>query len=331
MNGKSMKIVRPGFFTTVQDLGRWGFQSGGVPVSGAMDPFSLRIGNTLLGNADGDAALEVTVVGPEIVFGGERCVVLCGADLGMIIDGRPAEAWRVYRVLAGSRVSFGGMRGGACRGYLCVSGGVDVPLVMNSRSTYTRAGIGGFGGRALKAGDEISCGENYPLWRLAEGLVCPEGLRPARAQGEPILASDGPQVGAFPDEGLAALYGETYTVSDEADRMGYRLDGPEIARTKPADIVSDGVCWGAVQVPGHGRPIVMMSDRQTTGGYTKIAVAALWSVAALAQRMPGEPVRFKRASVKECAAKLAEFEENIARLAEYRASYRSRNQYWGCV
>lgn len=111
--------------------------------------------------------------------------------------------------------------------------------------------------------------------------------------------------------------------------MGYRLDGPEIGRTKPADIVSDGICWGAVQVPGHGRPIVMMADRQTTGGYTKIAVVSLWSIAALSQRMPGESVRFKRATPKECAAKLAAFENNIMRIDEARASYRSRNRYWG--
>lgn len=331
MSAKTMKIVRPGFLTTVQDLGRWGFQSGGVTVSGAMDPFSLRIGNVLLGNAQGDAALEITVLGPEIVFGDERCVVLTGADLGMKIDGQSAEPWRVYRVLAGSRVSFGGMRGGGCRSCLCVSGGVDVPPVMGSRATYTRAKMGGFEGRALKAGDEVPCGENYPLWRYAEGLSCPAGLRPARAPDDPILASDGPQVGAFPDEGLATLYGESYTVSGDADRMGYRLDGPEIARTKPADIVSDGICWGAMQVPGHGRPIVMMSDRQTTGGYTKIAVVSLWSVAALAQRMPGDGVRFKRAAPRECVAKLEEFEGSIARLEEHRASYRSRNQYWGRI
>ncbi len=327
----SIKVVKPGLFTTVQDLGRWGFQSSGVPVSGAMDPFSLRIGNALLGNAQGDAALEITVLGPEIVFGDERCVALTGADLGMKIDGIPAEPWRVYKISAGGRVSFDGVTGNGCRGCLCVSGGIGVAPVMGSRATHTRSKMGGFEGRALKAGDEVPCGENYPLWRLAEGFSCPADLRPARAPDEPILASDGPQVDAFNDEGLATFYGGTYTVSGEADRMGYRLEGPEVARSKPADILSDGICCGAVQVPGHGRPIVMMADRQTTGGYTKIAVVSLWSVAALAQRMPGESVRFQRATREECAAKLTEFEGNIARLEEFRASYRSRNQYWRWV
>jgi len=325
----SMKIVKPGLLTTVQDLGRWGYQSGGVPVSGAMDPFSFRVGNVLLGNAPNDAALEITALGPEVVFGDERCVALTGADLGMKIDGAPAEPWRVYRVLAGSRVAFGGMSGGGCRGYLCVSGGIDVAPVMGSRATYTRAKMGGFEGRALAAGDSVRLCDPYPLWRSAEGFVCPAELRPIHSPDEPLMTTDGPQLSAFSEEGIAVFYGEAFTVSNEADRMGYRLDGPEIARVKPADIVSDGICWGAVQIPGHGKPIVMMADRQTTGGYTKIAVVSLWSVAALSMKMSGESVRFKRVSPKECAALLAAFERNLARIDESRATYRSRNRYWG--
>lgn len=325
----SIQIVKPGLLTTVQDLGRWGYQSSGVPVSGAMDPFAFRVGNVLLGNAQNDAALEVTALGPEVVFGDERRIAFAGADLGMTVDGLPAEPWRVYKVLPGSRVAFAGMKSGGCRGYLCVSGGISVPPVMGSRATYTRAKMGGFEGRALKAGDVVPCGEPYALWRSAEGFSCPAALRPVRTPDEPILASDGPQVSSFSEEGLAAFYDKTYTVSNEADRMGYRLEGPEIGRVKPADVVSDGICWGAVQVPGHGRPIIMMADRQTTGGYTKIAVVSLWSVAALSQRMPGESVRFKRSTPKECAARLAAFEKDLARIDEARASYRSRNQYWG--
>ncbi|MDR1472628.1 MAG: biotin-dependent carboxyltransferase family protein [Synergistaceae bacterium] len=320
----SFTVEKPGVMTIVQDLGRWGHQSRGVTVSGPMDQFSLRTGNVLLGNDQNDAALEITLFGLEIVLNVEQCVVLAGADLNMRINGAPAPAWTVHRVPRGSRIAMGGMSGDGCRSYLCFSGGVGVPLVMGSRSTYTKASLGGCEGRALKSGDVVPLNEPRPLWRRCAGFACPPELRPTRVPSEMISAMDGPQADAFTQAGMETFYGATFTVSNDIDRMGYRLDGPEIERCKSPDIVSDGIAHGAVQVPGHGRPIVMMSDRQTTGGYTKIAVVSTWSVARLAQRMPGGEVRFRRVTEDEAVSRLAEFERNLETLDDMRASYRSR-------
>jgi len=216
---------------------------------------------------------------------------------------------------------------GGCRAYLCVSGGVDVPLVMGSRSTHVRSRIGGYKGRALQKGDIVETGDPKPLWRRSEGFVCPEELRPALFGGEPLEATDGPQADAFTDTGIETFYGNAYTVGADSDRMGYRLEGPVIEHSGSADIISDGIANGAVQVPGDGKPIVMLADRQTTGGYTKIAVLSSWSSAQMAQSLPGNSVRFRRVNENEAAAKLADFENSLRLLDEARATYRGRRYY----
>jgi biotin-dependent carboxylase-like uncharacterized protein len=324
----SIKVVKSGFFTTVQDLGRRGYQSRGVTVSGPMDAFSLRMGNAMLGNDENASALEVTVVGPELIFNEERCVVLAGANLDVVIDGARVPAWTVHRVQRGSRLRVGAPSGGGCRAYLCVSGGLDVPPVMGSRSTYTRAGIGGHKGRALIDGDVVAFSEAPPLWRRAEGFVCPLGIRPNFRVDEPILAMEGPQFGAFTDEGARTFFGEIFTITGDSDRMGFRLDGPPVAHRTGADIVSDGIVHGSVQVPGDGRPIIAMADCQTVGGYAKIAVVSAWSAAALAQRLPGERVRFEKVTEREAVEHLKKFESDLQRLKEVRATYRSRRGGW---
>jgi biotin-dependent carboxylase-like uncharacterized protein len=292
-----------------------------------MDQFSLRTGNVMLGNCPNDAALEVTLFGLDITFTEERCVVLAGAELAVTIDGNAAPAWTVRRVRPGSRISVTGLPrepASGCRAYLCVSGGIDVPPVMGSRSTYTRAGLGGYKGRALKAGDVIGLCEPRPLWRRSEGFVCPPELRPALFVNEPLTASDGPQKDAFTEEGIETFCSSPYRIAGDSDRMGYRLEGPALAHRKGADIISDGIPLGAVQVPADGQPIVMMADRQTIGGYAKIAVVSSWSCARLAQRLPGETVRFHRVGEKEAAEELFDFEKKLEILDAARASYRSR-------
>lgn len=310
----SLHIEEPGLFTLVQDLGRWGHQSEGVTVSDPMDSFSLRIGNAMLGNQDDAAALECLMYGPEAVFRKACCIVATGGDLGLTINGNAAEAWQVHRIAPGDKVSLAGITGDGCRAYLCVSGGIDVPPVMGSRATYAKAKLGGFCGRALAMGDVLPLGKTAPGWEKAEGFICPAEFRGTRHRDEPLYAMDGPQADAFSEKGLATFYGQPYSVTDEIDRMGYRLDGPEIARVKPADIISDGVAFGAVQVPGSGKPIVMLSDRQTTGGYTKIAVVSTWSAAQLAQKLPGEAVRFERVTEKQAVDLLRRFEDNLRAL-----------------
>jgi biotin-dependent carboxylase-like uncharacterized protein len=322
----SFIVEKPGMLTVVQDLGRWGHQFRGLTVSGPMDQFSLRLGNVMLGNDENDAALELVIGGFEAVFQEERCIVLTGAELPLSVDGQSVPAWTVHRVARGSRVAvrakFDPSVG--CRSYLCVSGGIDAPLVMGSRSTFTKGKIGGYKGRALAIGDTVGVSVPSPLWRKAEGFVCPVEFRPGSFRDEPLYAMDGPQIDAFTEAGIKTFYSEAYTVTDKSDRMGYRLEGPIIQHKGGADIISDGIVHGSVQVPGEGKPIVLMSDRQTTGGYTKIAVVSTWSAAQLARKMPGDVVYFRRVSEKEAVGRLLSFENDLRRLEQMRATYRSR-------
>jgi biotin-dependent carboxylase-like uncharacterized protein len=322
--GLSLKVKKPGMSTTVQDFGRWGHQAMGMPVAGAMDPEALAIANILAGNEPGAAALEITLLGPELSVEGEGLAAVAGADLGFTVNGNPAPMWTCLSVKTGDVIAFTGPKGRGCRAVLAFSGGIDVPAVMGSRSTYTRAGIGGFAGRALKAGDTVACGELPALWGKTPGFTCPQELRPVRDPEAPIRAVPGPQDDAFTPEGLETLFGSTYTVTSQADRMGYRMEGPRVAHKAAADIVSDAIPLGAVQVPGHGQPIVMLADRQTTGGYTKAAVVLTADLAVLAQRLPGEKVRFARATPEEGARLLSAMARRIEDLALLRSGYRSR-------
>jgi biotin-dependent carboxylase-like uncharacterized protein len=311
-----LSIEKPGLLTTVQDLGRRGYQMQGVPVAGAMDGAALRLGNTLLGNEGiprdvEPAGLEITVLGPSIrVIEGSGCFVVTGAEAGLAKNGAPLPCWTVHRLDPGDFVVFSAPRGGGARSYFCVSGGIDVPLVMGSRSTYTRGKFGGQGGHALKAGDVLVTGEPDILWADCAGLSCPPALRPRRDPYAPLRVIPGPQDDFFTEEGLGTFYSSEYVITNSADRMGFRLEGPAIAHKKGADIVSDAICLGSVQVPGHGQPIVMLADRQTTGGYTKIATVCAVDVENLAQRLPGQKVRFKKITV-EAAVDLLRQEENL--------------------
>jgi biotin-dependent carboxylase-like uncharacterized protein len=282
------------------------------------------MGNVMLGNDENDAALEVLLTGFEAIFQRDCCIVLAGADLGLRIDGEAAQSWMVHRVRAGGELAVAGPVNHGCRSYLCVSGGIDVPPVMGSRSTFIRAGLGGHRGRALISGDILEICEPKPLWKKASGFVCPRELRPVGCNDEPLFTTDGPQADFFSQKGLETFYGETYMISVESDRTGYRLNGPKVEHICGADIVSDGLVRGAVQIPGNGLPIVMMSDANTSGGYPKIGVVSSWSAARLAQRMPGEPVRFKRVDEETAVGILQRFETNLRRLEEMRAAYRSR-------
>ena len=218
-----LKVRRAGMLTSVQDLGRWGFQSSGVPVAGAMDLPALRIGNAMLGNPEGAAALEVTLLGPELEVCGGGAAVFAGADLGFSVNGRAVGSWRVVELKSGDVISFTGPKNG-CRGNLCFAGGVGVPLVMNSRSTYMRAKIGGFEGRALKNGDVITTGEPSPLWKRLDGFTLPPELNPALPADAPLSLMTGLQEDLFTEEGRATLFSSEYTITSESDRMGCRLD-----------------------------------------------------------------------------------------------------------
>ena len=290
----SIEVLHPGLLTTVQDLGRTGYQRFGVSVSGAVDPRSAAVANILAGNPDGEAVLECTVLGPQLRFDAPAVIAVTGADLGPTLDGVPVENYRALRVQAGQTLRFTGPKCG-CRAYLAVSGGLDVPEVMGSRSTYMKAKIGGWHGRKLEKGDVLPLrAPGTEPKALENRALAPE----FRGRSEYTLrVVMGPQDNAFTPGGVSAFLSGVYTVTPEFDRMGCRMEGPEIEHAGSADILSDGIAFGAVQVPDSGQPIVMLADRQTTGGYTKIANVISADFRLLGQLKSGDRVRFEKVSL----------------------------------
>ena len=292
----SIRVIQPGVLTTVQDLGRFGFQQYGVPVSGAMDPRSLKLANLLLGNDPGEAALEITVTGPQLIFGEANYAVLTGGDLGAELDGKPMPRYQAVKIEARQTLRFLGLRNG-CRAYLAFAGGLDIPEVMGSRSTYMKAKIGGIKGRKLEAGDELRFRAPQPDLPFPERRRIGTDFVPQK-QYE-LHAVLGPQDDHFTEAGLRTFFSEVYTVSADFDRMGCRLDGPPIEHKGSADIISDGIAFGAVQVPSSGKPIIMTADRQITGGYTKVATVCSADFRFLGQLKGGDKVNFIPISVEQ--------------------------------
>ena len=311
----TLQVVEGGFYTTVQDLGRYGVQRYGVPVSGAMDVYALRLANILLGNDEGSAALELTLIGPKLEFLEDTTVALSGTNLSPRLNGRPAPMWRAFRIPKGSLLTFDGPLVGKYA-YLALPGGIDVPELMGSRSTYVRAGLGGHEGRTLQPGDKISAarpGENL----RPNPATIPDHLVPHRPNNQSLRVIMGPQADAFTPEGIATFFSSEFTVNQQSDRVGYRLEGNHIAHSKGADIVSDGVPFGAVQITGDGQPVILMADRGTTGGYTKIATIIGVDLPVIAQTLPGNTVTFHAVSVEEAHRLLKEQEEAIAQFKDY--------------
>ena len=290
-------VVKPGLLSTIQDEGRPGYRAFGMPLAGAVDRDAYAVANLLAGNRAGDAAIEMTLLGGAFRFDSDAVVAITGADMQPTLEGAQVAGWSSFPVAAGSVLAFSSAREG-CRCYLAVRGGIDVPVVLGSRSTYTRARVGGLQGRALVAGDLLATGPSArpstgsgraapPPWRLPARLV------PRYPREKRIRVLLGPQDDRFPRGGLASFLGATYAVSNRNDRMGYQLEGPPIEHARGADIVSDGMIPGSVQVPGNGFPIVMMHDCPTVGGYAKIATAISADLARMAQARTGDFVHFE--------------------------------------
>jgi biotin-dependent carboxylase-like uncharacterized protein len=308
---ETFEVIQPGPMTTVQDLGRSGYQQYGVPASGAMDGYAYRIGNLLVGNDESAPSLEITLFGCRLRLRHDATVAITGADLAPTLNGNPVPMWETLPVKQGEILAFPRLKSG-CRAYLAVAGGINVPKVMGSASTYTRAGIGGFQGRPLRAGDIIHTGQ--PAGSPRPARVPPKHI-PAYVNQLELRVIPGPQDDYFTDEGIRTFLSSTYTVSAQADRMGYRLEGPRIQRRAKADIISDGIPLGAVQVPGDGLPIILLADRQTTGGYTKIATVISLDISRLAQAKPGDTATFRRIGEDEALKVLHDSEQGIRRLA----------------
>ena len=293
MNTPAFRVLKPGPFTTVQDCGRKGYMAWGVPESGAADGFSLRAANLLAGNPETSAALEITLGGFRAEFISAAVIALYGGLCPAELDGIPLRAGEALRAEAGAILDVGTIARGT-RVYLAARGGIDVPKVLGSRATYLKASLGGYKGRALKSGDELMCGlseESIPLLRAKDGTGAPSLDR--LEDGTCLLrVIQGTMPERFEEGGLQRLTDGEYAVSPECDRMGIRLSGPAIHHTRGADILSGGIEPGAVQVPGSGYPIILMADRQTTGGYTKICSVISADRPKLGQLRPSDRVRF---------------------------------------
>ena len=309
-----IEVVEGGIFTTIQDLGRYGYQRCGVPVSGALDQYALRVANLLVGNSEGDAGLEMTVVGPRLRFLTDTVIAVTGGDLGPLLDGHPLPCWQSIAVPRGSVLSFTGPQDGI-RAYVAVAGGIDAPVVLGSRSTYTRASLGGQEGRALVPGDQLSVTARRYLPQVAGRSLAAQHI-PTYGNSHVLRVVLGPQDDAFTERGITTFLSSTYTVTPMFDRMGYRLEGPTIEHKGGADIVSDGTPFGAVQVTGEGLPIVLLADRGTTGGYTKIGTVISVDLAGVAQAQTGDTVTFCSVSLKEAHQALEKQERVIQELRE---------------
>lgn len=310
----TLRVVTPGLQTTVQDLGRLGHQRDAVPVGGAMDRQALRVANILVGNPDGAAALEVSLIGPALLFEREQLVALAGGDIEATIDHEPVPIWHPIWVRRGATLRFGRVRTG-CRAYIGIAGGIDVPAVFGSRSTYLRGGFGGVLGRALLAGDVLPVGvppaaaESIaaPLRSREERIVVARWsigstLRPAYSDDAYVRVIAGAHAHLLTPAARETFLGGTFRVSSSSDRMGYRLEGKALALRQPVELLSEGVGFGTVQLPPGGAPIVLMADAQTTGGYPRLGEVASVDLPLMAQLKPGDRVRFRLVSLEYAQA-----------------------------
>ncbi|QGU94811.1 5-oxoprolinase/urea amidolyase family protein [Clostridium bovifaecis] len=323
-----IEIKNPGLFTTVQDLGRYGFRKYGVVVSGAMDEASHRVANLLVGNDEDAATLEITLLGPEILIKEDALIAICGGDLSPSINNCRIPMWRPVYVKGGSTLSFGKCASGA-RAYISFAGSFKLKAVMGSKSTYLRGEIGGYQGRKLKKGDIInlnnpSCqlvnfinilsknvnsnGFSFPKWFINKSILSEHSKNPA------IRVVKGGEMDYFHKESIKAFFNERFMITSQSDRMGYRLKGEELRLEEPLEMISEAVSLGTIQVPPDGNPILLLADRQTTGGYPKIAQVITADIPLVAQLKPGDSVRFEEVSLERAQRLFILREESIEEL-----------------
>lgn len=327
----SLTVLKPGLLSTFQDTGRAGSQHLGVPVCGAMDVRAHRLANLLAGNDTDHATLEITLAGPTLRFNAPACFAIGGADLHATLNGTPAPCYRPLVARASDVLTFGSAADDAgVRAYLAVHGGYALTPVMNSTSTYVRGRFGGLHGRALVKGDTVGlhaplAGNPADLTRLAEALWQVRVYLPAALASrlrDALRVLPGVHWDEFDAASRHQLLHAEFRVSAQSDRMGYRLEGPPLAMTAPREILSEAASYGTVQVPTGGEAIVLMADRQTTGGYPKIAQVVTVDLPALAQRRPGQALRFTLAGLDDAQRWDAEREDAFAQLQDALAPLR---------
>jgi antagonist of KipI len=298
-----IKVIKPGWLTTIQDLGRPGYQHYGMPVTGVMDRFAAIVANRLVGNPDQAAVLECTGQGPELLFQQGTYLAVTGANLSPTLNGHAIALWQGINIREGDRLSFGPRRVGF-RCYLAVTGGFDVPVILGSRSTHCPSQTGGLEGRPLRAGDHLY---HYALDQVIDSPVgrrLPLRLIPRYDGSVSLRVILDVRRDFLHESALTVLTNSTYTVAPQSDRTGYRLSGPPLARTGTINFISEGTVTGALQVPPDGQPILLMADRQTTGGYPPIATVITVDLSLAAQLGPGDTVRFVACSIAEAQALL---------------------------
>lgn len=292
-----IKIIKAGMLTTIQDLGRYGLQRYGMTVSGAMDSYALLLGNSILGNADNEAAIECTVLGPTIYFEQTQLITVTGANLSPKVDGQSLPMWKPVLIEAGSLLSFGRPNSG-CRAYICFQGGLDIPELLGSRSTYSKGQVGGWKGRPLQEGDRIAFRHCYKGKDSLFRWSMDTSLYPDLSTNV-IRVMDGPQLPCFESAAQKSFFSDVFTISNNSDRMGYRLTSKPLRLTEQKELLSTAVTFGSIQVPPDGNAIVLMADHPTTGGYPVIAQVATIDLPLLAQKGPNNRISFERISLDE--------------------------------
>ncbi|KAA9028371.1 5-oxoprolinase subunit C family protein [Niallia endozanthoxylica] len=332
-------ITKPGLLSTIQDLGRFGYQKYGVITSGAMDSLSHRLANILVGNEENKPTIEMTLLGPTMQFQQDSLIAICGGDMNPAIQNRPVRMWRPVLVRKGAQLTFGQAKSG-CRAYLAVAGGFSIPTIMNSTSTYIRANVGGFHGRALKTGDQLSFAEKTAQSSLLMKKLHTKGdhqpfiemewsvssnLFPTFEKNPVIRVIDGRHTHLFTKESQECFWTKPFQITPQSDRMGYRLSGEPLHLEEPTEILSEAVTFGTIQVPADGKPIVLMADRQTTGGYPKIGEIASVDLPCLAQAKPSDTIYFSPISLEKAQLLLIEKEKKIKQL-KHGINYLGGNQ-----
>jgi antagonist of KipI len=320
------EVLDPGFMTTVQDQGRFGYERFGVPVSGAMDWYAQAAANQLVGNSWEAACLEMLFQGVTLRVLESTIIAVTGPGFHVNIHGIDFPEWMGVFASVGSIVTVIN-DGKGYWGYLACLGGINVPVVLGSRSTYLRGGFGGMDGRPLQTGDILpAC--PFTKVNLSEwaGLRLSEDLIPTYSKQQFIEVIPGPQLTSFTEESVRMFFSNPFIVSENSDRMGYRLSGDAISPGSGADILSEGLTHGAIQVPGNGQPIVMMSDRQSTGGYRKIATVNHTSLPLIAQCPPGSTIHFNQTSIKESQEKYRRMVKNLQQCSDDRL-----DAFYGCA
>jgi antagonist of KipI len=304
-----IRIVEPGPLTTVQDRGRFGQLRHGIPPSGPVDRRAFVIANRLVGNDDTAAGLECTYMGPRFEVERPCAIAVTGAPAPVTVNKEPAPSWATIVLRAGDQVRIGAPKGGVFS-YVAFAGGIDVPVVLGSRATYLKGRLGGLEGRALRSDDILQLGPTGDTPRM---LAVERRHVPDLGSEPEIRVVLGPQAERFTEDGIAALLGSAYEMLPQSDRMGARLRGPRIGHVRGHDVISDGIPLGGIQVPGDGQPIVLLVDRQSTGGYTKVATVCSIDIARLGQVKPGHRLTFRAIEVAEAHRLLREDAASLAR------------------